>query len=127
MERSEKRMGAGQEGPQKIPAADSERLQKIVSEVKQRFLSQMPVLPSWISAFSKPLRTPCLEEAETLEQIRDILGDCTRCRLHSGRRKIVFGQGNPHARLMFVGEGPGREEDQAGRSAPQHETRQTHR
>lgn len=114
MEQSEKRMGSGREGPQKIPASDSVRLQRIVSDVKQRFLSQMPVLPPWISASSKPVRTPSLEEAETLEQIRDILGDCTRCRLHSGRRTIVFGQGNPHARLMFVGEGPGAEEDRQG-------------
>jgi DNA polymerase len=49
-----------------------------------------------------------------LEQVRDDLGDCRRCKLHEGRRNIVFGVGSPHARLMFVGEGPGAEEDRRG-------------
>lgn len=52
--------------------------------------------------------------AETLEQVREDLGDCRRCRLHQGRSKIVFGQGTPQARLVFVGEGPGAEEDAQG-------------
>jgi DNA polymerase len=50
----------------------------------------------------------------TLEEIRERLGDCKRCKLHSGRKNIVFGQGNPDAVLMFVGEGPGGEEDNQG-------------
>jgi len=50
-----------------------------------------------------------------LRQIREDLGDCTRCRLHKqGRKQIVFGVGNPHAELMFVGEGPGADEDEQG-------------
>ncbi len=50
-----------------------------------------------------------------LPSIRANLGDCTRCKLHRlGRRQIVFGVGNPHARLMFVGEAPGRDEDAQG-------------
>ncbi|MGC8792593.1 MAG: uracil-DNA glycosylase family protein [Bryobacteraceae bacterium] len=52
--------------------------------------------------------------SETLEQIRADLGDCKRCRLHQGRTQIVFGDGNPQARLVFVGEGPGAEEDAQG-------------
>ena len=52
---------------------------------------------------------------ETLEDIRKDLGDCTRCPLHEGRLNIVFGEGNPSARLMFVGEGPGADEDREGR------------
>jgi uracil-DNA glycosylase family 4 len=51
----------------------------------------------------------------TLESIRSELGDCTRCRLHEGRQSLVFGEGNPHAMLVFVGEAPGREEDLQGR------------
>jgi uracil-DNA glycosylase family 4 len=51
----------------------------------------------------------------TLEAIRSELGDCTRCRLHEGRQSVVFGEGNPHARLVLVGEAPGREEDLQGR------------
>lgn len=52
---------------------------------------------------------------ETLEGIRDDLGDCTRCKLHTlGRRQIVFGVGNPGADLMFIGEAPGHDEDVQG-------------
>ena len=45
-------------------------------------------------------------EGDTLERIREDLGECTRCRLHKQRNKIVFGAGNPRAELVFVGEGP---------------------
>ncbi len=50
-----------------------------------------------------------------LPAVRRELGDCTRCRLHRGRKNIVFGEGNPKAVLVFVGEGPGQEEDIEGR------------
>jgi DNA polymerase len=46
--------------------------------------------------------------------VRTTLGECTRCRLSEGRRQIVFGDGNPNADLMFIGEGPGAEEDRRG-------------
>jgi DNA polymerase len=49
-----------------------------------------------------------------LEQVREELGECTRCKLHKGRHNIVFGVGNPKARLMFVGEAPGEDEDLQG-------------
>lgn len=51
---------------------------------------------------------------QTLEEIKEEIGDCTRCKLHHGRTNIVFGEGNPKARLVFVGEGPGRDEDIQG-------------
>lgn len=51
---------------------------------------------------------------QTLEQIRTEIGDCKRCPLHEGRKNIVFGNGNPHAHLMFIGEAPGRDEDIQG-------------
>ncbi len=53
-------------------------------------------------------------EGDTLERIREDLGECTRCRLHEQRNKIVFGAGNPRAELVFVGEGPGHDEDVQG-------------
>jgi DNA polymerase len=53
-------------------------------------------------------------EGDTLERIRDDIGDCTRCRLHRRRTNIVFGVGNPKADLVFVGEGPGHDEDVQG-------------
>jgi uracil-DNA glycosylase family 4 len=51
---------------------------------------------------------------DSLLKIRTDLGDCTRCKLHKGRNKIVFGDGNPKAELVFVGEGPGADEDAQG-------------
>src|SRR5579863_8497303 len=51
---------------------------------------------------------------DTLERISADIGDCTRCRLCKGRNKIVFGDGNEHAPLVFVGEGPGADEDEQG-------------
>ncbi len=51
---------------------------------------------------------------ESLEQVRTDLGDCRRCKLAPGRKNIVFGSGNPHAQLMFVGEAPGADEDEQG-------------
>ena len=53
-------------------------------------------------------------ETPTLEEVRAVLGECTRCRLHEGRTQIVFGDGDPEADLMFVGEGPGEQEDLRG-------------
>ena len=65
-----------------------------------------------MSLFESSSATP--RKAETLEAIREDLGDCHRCRLSGGRQTIVFGQGNPHAEVVFVGEGPGADEDAQG-------------
>ncbi len=55
------------------------------------------------------------DPVKALKIIREDLGDCTRCVLHKqGRKQIVFGVGNPNAELMFVGEGPGADEDEKG-------------
>jgi DNA polymerase len=57
---------------------------------------------------------PRLQNATTLDALRTEIGDCRRCKLCHGRTNIVFGVGNPQAELMFVGEGPGRDEDLKG-------------
>ncbi|PYX97595.1 MAG: uracil-DNA glycosylase [Acidobacteria bacterium] len=68
---------------------------------------QLPVLPMT----SDEQMTP----EQALRVIREDLGDCTRCPLHKqGRKQIVFGVGNPRADIMFIGEGPGADEDQQG-------------
>ena len=54
------------------------------------------------------------EPGGTLEQVREELGACQRCRLARGRTNIVFGQGAPDADVMFIGEGPGHDEDLQG-------------
>lgn len=51
---------------------------------------------------------------DPLSQIREELGECTRCKLAGGRKTIVFGSGNPQADLVFIGEGPGADEDEQG-------------
>lgn len=97
----------------------------------------MPVLPSVLAdmspgrGFQEPVisklisfndlaplpqgRIAMPERAAALQAIREEIGDCTRCPLaYAGRRHIVFGDGDPGARLMFVGEGPGADEDASG-------------
>jgi len=67
-------------------------------------LPRTPAAPSAIVAAGSP----------TLESVRLELGDCRRCGLCEGRQKIVFGDGNPRAEILFVGEGPGEQEDRTG-------------
>lgn len=65
--------------------------------------------PSGASLFEERI------ENDSLDRIReDITPTCTRCKLHKARKQIVFGVGNPQAQLVFVGEGPGRDEDEQG-------------
>ena len=71
-----------------------------------RVLSDPPLTDA-VRVFTSP--------AEALQAIREDIGDCTRCKLHTlGRKQIVFGVGNPNADLMFVGEAPGADEDIQG-------------
>lgn len=55
------------------------------------------------------------DRAEGLRRLEERIAGCTRCRLSRSRTRLVFGEGDPHARLVFVGEGPGEEEDKEGR------------
>ena len=59
-------------------------------------------------------RYPGLEKVTALSGLRAFIGDCRRCKLWQGRTNLVFGTGNPQAELMFVGEGPGADEDARG-------------
>lgn len=67
-----------------------------------------------ISPYSACPPRPTFTERPSLEAVRTELGECTRCELCQGRRQIVFGDGNPDADLMFIGEGPGEQEDRTG-------------
>ena len=81
-----------------------------------------PHPPNLLAPPAKDLFSPAGGEgAETskdpltvLQDIQADMGDCTRCGLHEGRSKIVFGSGNPNAKVVFVGEGPGADEDAQG-------------
>lgn len=72
--------------------------------------------PSAVIVAAAPNATVVLdaEAAQHLAAIRQDIGDCQRCRLAGTRKTIVFGQGHPNARLMFVGEAPGADEDEQG-------------
>src|SRR6185437_3334105 len=73
----------------------------------------MPVQNQPASHSPEPL--PIIQDKPAaLARIRADIGDCTRCRLHKGRTNLVFGVGNPNAELMFIGEGPGADEDAQG-------------
>ena len=56
-----------------------------------------------------------VDNLTSLEALRALMGDCQRCKLHKGRNNLVFGEGSPNTKLVFVGEGPGREEDKIGK------------
>jgi DNA polymerase len=99
-------------------AAEPDKPQSPVAPSLPQILSQedQPISPRKQS-FSSPEIADAVPEADraaALQLIRDELGDCTRCPLHSGRNKLVFGDGSASARLMFIGEGPGADEDAQG-------------
>ena len=105
------------------PDTASETEENILPKPAQKQLSAKPVVET--RAAAKPDVLPAspgvLFEAinkidgDTLLKIHaDIGDDCTRCKLHRGRTKLVFGDGNAKAQLVFVGEGPGRDEDMQG-------------
>jgi len=96
----------------KTPAAKQEVERTVVTSTTVKAAAIHTALPvtTAFSMFDVDERI----EGDTLERIREDLGECTRCRLHTTRNKIVFGAGNAHAELVFVGEGPGRDEDMQG-------------
>ena len=71
--------------------------------------------PSSLDFLEGKSAPPSSPPPSTLEGLREKIGDCRRCRLSAGRKRIVFGEGSPSAKLVFVGEAPGREEDDSGR------------
>ncbi len=111
-------MGLPQMSDETYSQAYSRSLSQIVQDLKGYLeylkelgcegvsLSETPLrrLGQWDNRFT----------VESLETIREDLGECKRCKLHKGRKQIVFGAGDPKARLLLVGEGPGYEEDVQG-------------
>ena len=92
-----------------------ENINELISDLRTylEYLKGMGItsLPVTENAPPKALRS----EALTLADVRTELGDCKRCKLHRTRKTIVFGEGNEKATLMFIGEGPGYDEDMQGR------------
>ncbi|AJE03814.1 uracil-DNA glycosylase [Geobacter pickeringii] len=104
-------------------------LRRYLEELKESGVEGLPFAPEGAAqafeAARPPISQPLPAESECavsappqrreiLDDIRSDLGDCQRCALGAGRTTLVFGVGNPDARLLFVGEAPGREEDLQG-------------
>jgi DNA polymerase len=88
---------------------DSVESQKIIKDLKEFLKAQKEAGEEWIR-LPKQILSPAI-----LSDLRCSLKDCTRCRLASSRTQVVFGEGDPSARLFFIGEAPGAEEDRTGR------------
>jgi uracil-DNA glycosylase len=86
------------------------------AEVPKRATSAQTMAPLPLPAAPGPSLFEAADKimGDTLLRIREDLGECTRCKLHKHRHTIVFGDGNPKAELVFVGEGPGADEDAQG-------------
>lgn len=82
----------------------------IAEDLRRHLLWQQDSGERWL--YSGPSTDSA--SAKTLEDVRSELGECRRCKLCEGRTQIVFGTGNPKAELLFVGEGPGADEDLQG-------------
>jgi uracil-DNA glycosylase len=113
-----------------MPAVESSAVLQTVTatateSLPPSFIESKPEMPRAVSAVRPPATSPALPvlasasiapelRAAALQAIRDEIGDCQRCPLAPTRNKLVFGDGDPNARLMFVGEGPGADEDAQG-------------
>ena len=102
------------------PLLEEAPLRESASEHREEMPRKSAVLAKPVESDPLPVLTVHPEQnvADTvaaLRLIREDLGDCTRCKLHQqGRKQIVFGVGNPRADIMFIGEGPGADEDAQG-------------
>lgn len=89
----------------------------VAAGAQPEFFAEEPAIPARKPFPAPPQQASAVAPADrvaALQIIREEIGDCTRCPLHAGRNKLVFGDGDPNARLMFVGEGPGADEDAQG-------------
>ena len=89
----------------------------VLEELKKylEFLPSLGIKEIYLSLQAKEIFEKMRSKRELLEEIRQKLGECKRCKLYQTRHHIVFGEGNPEAKLVLVGEAPGREEDLQGR------------
>jgi uracil-DNA glycosylase len=92
-----------------------ENINELISDLKTylEYLKGMGIVS--LPASEMKADEPGQSNIITLAEVRKELGDCKRCKLHRGRKTIVFGEGNEKATLMLIGEGPGYDEDVQGR------------
>jgi DNA polymerase len=103
-------------GDVRVAATPAAPVVPVAKSVVPEFVASMPKPMSFNQLTPLPTEVvPAEMRAAALEAVCTEIGDCTRCPLaYAGRKKIVFGDGDPNARLMFVGEGPGADEDETG-------------
>jgi DNA polymerase len=88
---------------------------EVINDLKSylEYLQEMGIQS--LPASGMEINNPNPSQMITLDEVRKELGDCKRCKLHRTRKTIVFGEGNEKTKLMFIGEGPGYDEDVQGR------------
>lgn len=121
---AERRQVTAAEGAGRSPGPSPDRTAQTPTDPGPAPRAPAPVVPPTPAPIAVPRAASLLDEpvsvpegataAERLGAVRAELGDCTRCKLHGGRTHLVYGVGSPDADLMFVGEAPGRDEDQQG-------------
>lgn len=113
-----------------IPSDERDELRQIAAALRRHLQTRLgagivtlprPMTPKPINPAKPapgnlfgPTVDSSVSESKSLDELRAAIGDCRRCKLASGRTNLVFGVGNPRANVMFVGEGPGRDEDLQG-------------
>jgi DNA polymerase len=102
--------------PDMVAVSESLSESELREEMPGRKSAVVPIVEDNIFEIISPKpESGVADPVAALKLIREDLGDCTRCKLHKqGRKQIVFGVGDPRAELMFVGEGPGADEDAQG-------------
>lgn len=103
------RRGGPREPPAETPASAAASQPQEPAPIARTGEPRSPLAPTLDAEARAALRA-----APRLDVVREVLGDCTRCPLHQGRTQIVFGVGNENADIMFIGEGPGADEDRRG-------------
>lgn len=113
------RSAASREGPAKAAAAGLDALRAAVSpdpDTGVQAVSRSPARPLVAAAATRPApRTATPETIAELDSLATVAAGCVQCRLHETRSQVVFGEGDPAADLVVVGEAPGQEEDRTGR------------
>lgn len=114
MPRADVRMAPPPQPPREVFPELVEDLNSLLPPLPAPKLMRPTPPPAVSMKITPPTLIPLAPEGDTMEAIRTDIGDCRRCRLCEARNKIVFGSGNEGSRLVFVGEGPGADEDASG-------------
>lgn len=97
-----------------FPKDPRQELRELVGAVRDHLIVQKELGVEYLRAHLPAPQPVTPLRPQTLLEVREELGECTRCKLHPYRTQIVFGVGNPKAHLVFVGEAPGADEDAQG-------------